>query len=152
MGFCLFSSVAVGARAAQAAGLGRVAVVDFDVHHGNGTQAAFEKDPSLFFASVHQSPLYPGTGDEGEHGVGNVINATVPPSAPRELWRKRFESLMEGVEAFAPDLIMISGRFRRPCPRPPGAAAAGGGGFRPGPHGRSSLSHGLHPRAVLSRL
>ena len=63
MGFCLFSSVAVGARAAQAAGLARVwAVVDFDVHHGNGTQAAFEIDPSLFFASVHQSPLYPRHG------------------------------------------------------------------------------------------
>jgi acetoin utilization deacetylase AcuC-like enzyme len=111
MGFCLFSSVAIGARAAQAAGLARVAVVDFDVHHGNGTQAAFETDPSLFFASVHQSPLYPGTGHEDERGVGNVINATVPPSAPRELWRKRFESLMEGVEAFAPDLIMISAGF-----------------------------------------
>jgi acetoin utilization deacetylase AcuC-like enzyme len=111
MGFCLFSSVAVGARAAQAAGLAKVAVIDFDVHHGNGTQAAFEADPTLFFASVHQSPLYPGTGHERERGVGNVINATVPPSAPRELWRRRFESLMEGVEAFAPDLIMISAGF-----------------------------------------
>jgi acetoin utilization deacetylase AcuC-like enzyme len=111
MGFCLFSSVAVGARAAQAAGLARVAVVDFDVHHGNGTQAAVESDSSLFFASVHQSPLYPGTGDESERGVGNVINATVPPSAPREVWRKRFESLMDGVEAFRPDLILISAGF-----------------------------------------
>jgi acetoin utilization deacetylase AcuC-like enzyme len=111
MGFCLFSSVAVGARAAQAAGLARVAVVDFDVHHGNGTQAAFETDPSLFFASVHQSPLYPGTGDESERGVGNVINATVPPSAPREVWRRQFESLMDGMEAFGPDLILISAGF-----------------------------------------
>ena len=111
MGFCLFSSVAVGARAAQAAGLARVAVVDFDVHHGNGTQAAFETDPSLFFASVHQSPLYPGTGDESERGVGNVINATVPPSAPRVFWRQQFEKLMDGVEAFAPDLILISAGF-----------------------------------------
>jgi acetoin utilization deacetylase AcuC-like enzyme len=111
MGFCLFSNVAIGARAAQAAGLARVAVIDFDVHHGNGTQAAFETDPSLFFASVHQSPLYPGTGDEAEHGVGNVINATVPPAAPRALWRRRFESLMDGMEAFAPDLILISAGF-----------------------------------------
>jgi len=111
MGFCLFSNVAIGARAAQAAGLARVAVVDFDVHHGNGTQAAFETDPSLFFASVHQSPLYPGTGEESERGVGNVINATVPPSAPRAVWRARFESLMEGLEAFAPDLILISAGF-----------------------------------------
>jgi acetoin utilization deacetylase AcuC-like enzyme len=111
MGFCLFSNVAVGARAAQAAGLPRVAVVDFDVHHGNGTQAAFAHDPSLFFASVHQSPLYPGTGLEDERGVGNIANATVPPSAPRELWRKRFEGLMERVEAHRPDLILISAGF-----------------------------------------
>jgi acetoin utilization deacetylase AcuC-like enzyme len=111
MGFCLFSNVAIGARAAQASGMARVAVIDFDVHHGNGTQAAFETDPSLFFASVHQSPLYPGTGDESEHGVGNVINATVPPAAPRELWRRRFESLLDGVEAFRPDLILISAGF-----------------------------------------
>ena len=111
MGFCLFSNVAVGARAAQAAGLARIAVVDFDVHHGNGTQAAFEDDPSLYFASVHQSPLYPGTGEETERGVGNIANATVPPAAPRALWRQRFESLMDGVEAHRPDLILISAGF-----------------------------------------
>ena len=111
MGFCLFSNVAIGARAAQAAGLARVAVVDFDVHHGNGTEAAFADDPTLFFASVHQSPLYPGTGLEGETGLGNIANATVPPSAPRELWRKRFEGLMDKVEAHAPDLILVSAGF-----------------------------------------
>ena len=111
MGFCLFSNVAVAARAAQAKGLARVAVVDFDVHHGNGTQAAFETDPRLFFASVHQHPLYPGTGAESEHGMGNILNAQVPPNAPRALWRKRFEGLMEGVEAHRPDLILISAGF-----------------------------------------
>jgi acetoin utilization deacetylase AcuC-like enzyme len=111
MGFCVFSNVAVAARAAQAAGLSRVAVVDFDVHHGNGTQAAFEHDPSLFFASVHQSPLYPGTGDPSETGVGNIVNATAPPHAPRELWRARFESLMDPLDRFAPDLILISAGF-----------------------------------------
>lgn len=111
MGFCVFSNVAVAARVAQAAGLARVAVVDFDVHHGNGTQAAFEHDPSLFLASIHQSPLYPGTGDPSERGIGNIANAVVPPHAPRELWRRRFEGLMERLDDFAPDLIIISAGF-----------------------------------------
>jgi acetoin utilization deacetylase AcuC-like enzyme len=112
MGFCLFSNVAVAARAAQAKGLGRIAVVDFDVHHGNGTQAVFEHDATLFLASIHQSPLYPGTGDESETGVGNIANAPVPPHSPRELWRRRFEErLMPALDAFAPDLILISAGF-----------------------------------------
>ena len=112
MGFCLFSSVAVAARAAQAAGLARVAIVDFDVHHGNGTQAVVEADPSLFYASIHQSPLYPGTGDADETGVGNVVNAPAPPHAPRELWRRLFETrLIPALDAFGPDLIMISAGF-----------------------------------------
>ncbi len=111
MGFCLFSNVAVAARVAQAEGYGRVAVVDFDVHHGNGTQAAFETDPSLFFASVHQWPLYPGTGAPSEHGVGNIFNAVAPPQADRATWRAAFESLMAPLDAFAPDLILISAGF-----------------------------------------
>jgi acetoin utilization deacetylase AcuC-like enzyme len=112
MGFCLFSNVAVAARAAQDFGLHRVAVVDFDVHHGNGTQAAFESDSSLFLASIHQWPLYPGTGLESETGVGNIVNATAPPHAPRELWRKLFaERLMPALDAFAPDLVLISAGF-----------------------------------------
>jgi acetoin utilization deacetylase AcuC-like enzyme len=111
MGFCVFSNVAIAARAAQAAGLSRVAVVDFDVHHGNGTQAAFEADPSLWFASIHQWPLYPGTGAPSERGVGNIVNATVAPMSPRATWRAAFESLMPGLDAFAPDLILISAGF-----------------------------------------
>lgn len=111
MGFCLFSNVAVAARVAQGAGFQRVAVVDFDVHHGNGTQAAFEDDPELFLASIHQSPLYPGTGDPSETGVGNIANATVRPMAPREAWRAAFDGLMARVDAFAPDLILISAGF-----------------------------------------
>ena len=111
MGFCLFGNVAVAARAAQAAGLSRVAVVDFDVHHGNGTQAAFEHDPTLFLASIHQRPLYPGTGDPSETGVGNIANGVVGPGSPRENWRKVFDGLMDRVDAFAPDLILVSAGF-----------------------------------------
>ena len=111
MGFCIFSNVAVAARVAQAEGLARVAVVDFDVHHGNGTQAAFEHDASLFYASIHQWPLYPGSGAPSERGVGNVVNAIVPPMAPGGRWRSAFESLMPALDAFAPDLILISAGF-----------------------------------------
>ena len=111
MGFCLFSSVAVAAREARAAGARRVAVVDFDVHHGNGTQAVVQDDPSLFLASIHQWPLYPGTGAPSETGCGNVANAVTPPNAPRETWRAAFEGLMVRVDAFAPDLILISAGF-----------------------------------------
>ncbi|QTN20576.1 histone deacetylase family protein [Brevundimonas sp. AJA228-03] len=112
MGFCLFSSVAVAARVAQSEGMARVAVVDFDVHHGNGTQAAFEADDSLFLVSIHQMPLYPGTGAPSEIGVGNIVNVAVEPHAARESWRARFAGgLMPALDDFAPDLILISAGF-----------------------------------------
>ncbi|WP_122464868.1 histone deacetylase family protein [Brevundimonas lutea] len=112
MGFCLFSSVAVAAQAARAGGADRVAVIDFDVHHGNGTQAAFEADPSLFLGSIHQMPLYPGTGAPEERGVGNIVNAPVAPHAAREAWRNTLAGvLMPALDEFAPDLILISAGF-----------------------------------------
>src|SRR5579872_1076905 len=111
MGFCVYSNVAIGARVAQAAGLARVAVVDFDVHHGNGTQDIFETDPSLFLASVHEAPGWPGTGDPSETGVGNIANATVSPGAGRQAWRRAFEGLLARADAFEPDLILISAGF-----------------------------------------
>ena len=109
MGFCIYSSVAVAARAAQAEGFQRVAVVDFDVHHGNGTEAVVQADPDLFFASIHQWPFYPGTGQAGRRG--NVVNATVAAMSPREAWRSAFESLMAPLDAFGPDLVLISAGF-----------------------------------------
>lgn len=111
MGFCIFSNVAVAARAAQAAGLARVAAVDFDIHHGNGTQAAFAGREGLFFASIQQWPMWPGTGHPQEPAAANIANAVVPPGAPPETWRAAFGSLMPQVEAFAPDLILISAGF-----------------------------------------
>jgi acetoin utilization deacetylase AcuC-like enzyme len=111
MGFCIFSNVAVAARAAQAAGLGKVAVVDFDIHHGNGTQAAFNGQDGLFLASIQQWPMWPGTGHPDDPVAANIANAVSPEGAPREVWRKAFESLMPRVDAFAPDLIIISAGF-----------------------------------------
>ncbi len=112
MGFCLFSSVAVAARAAQAEGMARVAVVDFDVHHGNGTQSVFERNASLFYASTHQWPLYPGTGAAEEHGVGNVMNVPLPSGTDGPGYRRAFERLvLPALETFAPELILISAGF-----------------------------------------
>ncbi len=101
--------MAVAARVAQAEGFARVAVVDFDVHHGNGTEAVVAEDPDLFFASIHQWPFYPGTGQAGRRG--SIVNATVPAMAPREAWRSAFQTLMTPLDAFAPDLILVSAGF-----------------------------------------
>ena len=88
MGFCLFNNIAVGALRARAVHeLHRVAVIDFDVHHGNGTQAAFEADDGLFYASTHQSPLYPGTGSARETGVGNIVNVPLRPMSGSSQFR-----------------------------------------------------------------
>ncbi len=113
MGFCLFNNVAIGARHAHAAhGLERGAVVDFDVHHGNGTQSAFERDGDFLFASSHQSPCYPGTGSEAETGVGNIVNAELPPGSGSEAFRHAFgERILPALDGFAPKMILISAGF-----------------------------------------
>jgi acetoin utilization deacetylase AcuC-like enzyme len=114
MGFCLFNNVAVGAlRARQAHGIARVAVVDFDVHHGNGTQACFWDDASLFYGSTHQSPLYPGTGSTGETGAaGNIVNVPLPPMSGSEAFRLGMtRTLLPALDAFAPQILLISAGF-----------------------------------------
>ena len=109
----VFNNVAIGALHARAVhGLTRIAVVDFDVHHGNGTQAAFEQDADLFFASSHQSPLYPGTGSVVERGVGNIVNAPLPPGAGSEEFRAAWrERLLPALREFKPEFILISAGF-----------------------------------------
>ncbi len=114
MGFCLFNSVAVAAQWARDRwGLRRVAVVDFDVHHGNGTQAMFAADPDLFYASSHQWPCYPGTGEEAQGGVvGNVVNAVLAPGSGGEAFRDAWAGrLLPALEAFAPEFLILSAGF-----------------------------------------
>ena len=113
MGFCLFNNVAIGAlRAREVHGLPRVAVVDFDVHHGNGTQARFERDASLFYASTHQFPLYPGTGAASETGVGNIVNVPLRPMAGSRDFRLGFSrEILPALDEFGPQLLLISAGF-----------------------------------------
>ncbi|MBE1161380.1 histone deacetylase family protein [Dyella acidiphila] len=113
MGFCLFNNIAVGAAHAIAAhGLKRVAIADFDVHHGNGTQDIFQHEPRVLFISSHQSPLYPGTGREDERGMGNIVNAPLSPGEGsyefRELWDG---ALLPQLHAFKPQLVLVSAGF-----------------------------------------
>jgi acetoin utilization deacetylase AcuC-like enzyme len=114
MGFCLFNNVAVAAQHARAAwGLSRIAVVDFDVHHGNGTQAEFATDAALFYGSSHQSPAYPGTGRSDEHGIANnVVNTPLPPGAGSEQFREAWsDTILPALDAFAPELLIVSAGF-----------------------------------------
>ncbi|MGE0698637.1 MAG: histone deacetylase family protein [Hyphomicrobiaceae bacterium] len=113
MGFCFFNSIAIAAMYARARhGAERIAVVDFDVHHGNGTQDIFWSDKDLFFGSTHQMPLYPGTGSLSESGVGNIWNAPLRPGDGGEPFREAFESrILPALRSFGPDLVLVSAGF-----------------------------------------
>lgn len=113
MGFCLFNNAAIAARHAQHRhGAERVAIIDWDVHHGNGTQDIFWDDPSVLYCSTHQMPLYPGTGAKSETGVGNIVNAPLAPRTGSDLFREALLSrVLPEVDRFQPDLIIISAGF-----------------------------------------
>jgi len=113
MGFCLLNHVAIGAlHALQRPTIRRVAIIDFDVHHGNGTQAVFEQNPDVMFVSSHQQPLYPGTGHIEETGCGNILNMPLAPGDGSAAFRKAWNTLgLPAIHSFAPDLILVSAGF-----------------------------------------
>ncbi len=113
MGFCIFNGVAVAAaHALERHGLERVAVIDFDVHHGNGTQDIFWNEPRVLYLSSHQMPLYPGTGSRNERGAGNIVNAPLPPGAGSREFRAAWdEILLPALEAHRPQLLLVSAGF-----------------------------------------
>ena len=115
-GFCLFDQIAVAARWAQSeAGIKRVAILDFDVHHGNGTQEIFYDDPSVLFVSLHQSPLFPGSGARGETGAGagrgTTLNFPLAPGSSGEVYRRTWDLVGDAVRDFAPELILLSAGY-----------------------------------------
>ena len=113
MGFCLLNHVAIGAmHALERPDIKRVAIIDFDVHHGNGTQAIFEQNPDVMYVSSHQLPLYPGTGLVEETGCGNIVNLALAPGDGSQSFRRTWSSVgLPAIHAFSPDLILISAGF-----------------------------------------
>lgn len=113
MGFCLFNNIAIAAaHARKNLGIGRIAIIDFDVHHGNGTQQAFFQQPEILYASSHQMPFYPGTGFPAETGAGNIINVPLAAGDGSQLFRDKYLNIiLPAVERFHPELILLSAGF-----------------------------------------
>jgi acetoin utilization deacetylase AcuC-like enzyme len=135
MGFCLFNNVAIAARALQAEhGVGKLLILDWDVHHGNGTQQAFETDPSVLYFSMHQFPYYPGTGSFGEIGSGRGEGATLNVPLPAGAGDAEYVGVLQRVFApvvrgFRPELILVSAGFDAHRDDPLAAMNVSGGGF-----------------------
>jgi acetoin utilization deacetylase AcuC-like enzyme len=112
MGFCLVNNVVVGARHARRAGRDRVLIIDWDVHHGNGTQALMETDPTLRYVSLHQHPWYPGTGMADERGVGNVFNVPRGPGLAASLYvSDLWAAIVAATTGWDPDIVFVSAGF-----------------------------------------
>jgi acetoin utilization deacetylase AcuC-like enzyme len=135
MGFCLFNNAAIAARALQATGVERILLFDFDVHHGNGTQHSFEEDPNLLYASTHQFPFYPGSGNFGEAGRGAGLGATLNIPMPAGCGDLEYTGVMQrllvpAARAFRPDLVLVSAGFDAHQDDPLGSMRLTEQGFR----------------------
>ena len=144
MGFCFVNNAVVAARHGQQLGAARVLIVDWDVHHGNGTQALVERDPTIRYVSMHQYPWYPGTGAADERGVGNVFNVPRPPGLERGRY---VQDLLDAVDAarvgWSPDLLLVSAGFDSLAGDPLG-------GFTLEPDDMATWTHALRERVAPS--
>ena len=157
MGFCLVDNVAVAARYAQAElGVARIAIVDWDVHHGNGTQEIFWDDDSVFFASLHQWPFYPGSGGPGESNE-TTLNVPLPAGSDDDDYLLAFDELVEpAVRAFEPELVLVSAGFDAHVADPLAGMHVTADGFRElarrtaalGPRVAAVLEGGYDPRTL----